>query len=218
MPELQIPVGDDQSVSASRHGRGPTAVVLGHGAGGTRHTPQLVRVAEALAESGRTAILYNFLYKERGRRAPDPPALLERTAAAVAEWAASQRGVERVVLGGRSMGGRIASQAVAAGTRAAGLLFLAYPLHAPGRTGSLRDRHLGRVAAPMLFLQGTRDAFAREDLLEKTVAALGKRARLHWVREADHSFKVTKKSGRRADEVEQELLGEALGWLDGLGL
>jgi len=215
--ELEIPIGD-RSVTASRHGAGATAVVLGHGAGGTRLTPQLSRAAEALADSGRLALLYNFPYADRKRRAPDPPALLERCSRAVAEWAAGQPGVKRVVLGGRSMGGRIASQAVAAGAPAAGLLFFAYPLHAPGRTGSLRDRHLGNIAVPMLFLQGTRDAFARADLLEKTLERLGERATLHWIREADHSFKVTKRSGRDPADVEGELLATALAWLDGLGL
>lgn len=106
----------------------------------------------------------------------------------------------------------------AAGAPAAGLLFLAYPLHAPGRTESLRDRHLGKIAVPMLFLQGTRDAFARADLLEKTLKRLGERATLHWIREADHSFKVTKRSGRDPADVERELLAPARAWLDGLGL
>lgn len=216
MDEIEIPL-EAGAVTASAAGRGRTAVVLGHGAGGTRRTPQLVRAAEAIAKSGRRAVLYNFRYADLGRRSPDPARQLEETAAGVAAWAAGQRGVERVVLGGRSMGGRIASQVVAAGAPAAGLLFFAYPLHPPGRTDKLRDAHLPRIEVPMLFLQGTRDAFARQDLLEATVKRLGKRATLRWIEAGDHSFKVTKKSGRDPAGVEAELLDAALGWLDAIG-
>lgn len=216
MDEIEIPL-EGGGVSASRFGRGRTAVVLGHGAGGNRRTPQLVRFAEAIAGSGRRALLYNFRYTDQRRRRPDPPGALEETAAGVAAWAGAQRGVERVVLGGRSMGGRIASQVVASGTPADGLLLLAYPLHPPGRTDKLRDAHLPKIPAPMLFLQGTRDAFARDDLLEKTVKGLGQTATLHWIEGGDHSFKVTKRSGRDAAEVEAELLGAALEWLEAIG-
>jgi predicted alpha/beta-hydrolase family hydrolase len=177
-----------------------------------------VRAAEAIAASGRRAVLYNFRYVDRGRRSPDPAKQLEETAAGVAAWAADQPGAEHVVLGGRSMGGRIASQVVAAGTRAAGLLFFAYPLHPPGRTDKLRDGHLARVAAPMLFLQGTRDAFARPDLLETTVKGLGPRATLRWIEAGDHSFKVTRRSGRSPAEVEAELFGATLDWLEAIGV
>jgi hypothetical protein len=215
--EIEIPL-ETGAVTASALGRGRTAVVLAHGAGGSRRTPQLVRAAEAIAGSGRRAVLYNFRYTDLGRRSPDPAKVLEATAAGVAAWAAAQRGVERVVLGGRSMGGRIASQVAASGTPAAGLLFFAYPLHPPGRTEKLRDAHLARIQAPMLFLQGTRDAFARQDLLERTVKGLGEKATLHWIEAGDHSFGVTKKSGRDAAEVEAELLGTALDWLESIGV
>jgi predicted alpha/beta-hydrolase family hydrolase len=215
--EIEIPF-EQGVVSASAAGRGSTVVVLGHGAGGTRRTPQLVRAAEAIAGSGRRAVLYNFRYADQGRRAPDPPKLLEATAEAVASWAASQRGVRSVVLGGRSMGGRIASQVVAAGVPAAGLLFFAYPLHPPGRTEKLRDAHLAKISAPMLFLQGTRDSFAREDLLEKTVKGLGKKATLRWIEGGDHSFKVKKNSGRSPEQVEGELLDAAFQWLEAIGV
>jgi predicted alpha/beta-hydrolase family hydrolase len=213
MQELQIPVAGDL-VSASVSGAGETVVILGHGAGGNRRTPFLVRVADALAGSGRRVVLYNFPYTEARRKVPDPPPLLERTTAAVAEHARATLGARRVVHGGKSMGGRIASQAVAAGAPADGLVFLGYPLHAPGRTDLLRDRHLPRIEAPMLFLQGTRDAFARWDLIEAVVGRLGPRSTLHKLEAADHSFGVLKRSGRSGAEVERELLDTLLGWLD----
>jgi uncharacterized protein len=215
--EIRIPSGND-SVSASRHGEGPTAVVLGHGAGGDRRAGLLVALAEFLASSGRQAVLYNFPYSDRGRGAPDPPGVLEATSRAAAEHARTSLGASKVVLGGKSMGGRIASQAVAKGTSADGLVFLGYPLHPPGRTDTLRDRHLGAIQAPMLFVQGTRDAFARWDLIEPLVERLAPRAELHRVEDGDHSFKVLKRTGRGADEVQRDIFEAVRRWLEGHGL
>jgi len=214
---VHIPVAGS-SVSASVHGAGKTIVVLGPGAGGNRRTGLLVRCADALAGSGRAAVLYNFPYTERGRRVPDPPARLEATAAEVAAYAREALGAERVVLGGKSMGGRIASQAVAAGTPADALVFLGYPLHPPGRPEQLRDRHLPGITAPMLFLQGTRDAFARWDLIEEITRRLGDRARLERIEDADHSFAVPKRAGRTAGQVEEDLFQRIVAWLESLGL
>jgi predicted alpha/beta-hydrolase family hydrolase len=211
--EIRIPAGDF-SVTASRHGEGGTAAVLGHGAGGDRRTPMLVDLAQTLAGSGRQAVLYNFPYSDRGRGAPDAPEVLERTARAVAEYVRAELGAGKVVLGGKSMGGRIASQAVAKGAAADGLVFLGYPLHPPGRTETRRDRHLPAVEAPMLFVQGTRDAFARGDLLEALIGRLGPRATLHSVDGGDHSFKVLKKAGRSAADVQKEIFDAVLRWLE----
>ena len=204
--------------SASVHGQGKTVVVLGHGAGGTRRTPMLVSLAEALAGSGRAAVLYNFPYAERERRSPDPPTVLEATTRAAAALALETTGAARIVHGGRSMGGRIASQVVAAGERADGLAFLAYPLHPPGQFERRREAHLPSIQAPMLFLQGSRDAFAREDLLLALLARLGPRAELHRVADADHSFGVLKRSGRTSKDVLAEVRDALLAWLDRHGL
>ena len=206
------------TVSASVHGSGPVAVVLGHGAGGNRTTPFLCRAAEAIARSGRVSVLFNFPYTESRRRVPDAPAVLEETVAVVAAAVRDLPGVARVVLGGKSMGGRIASQAVAQGTPADALAFLGYPLHPPGRPEKLRDRHLPAIAVPMLFLQGTRDTFARWDLIEGVVLSLGQKARLERLEDADHSFAVPKRTGRTAADVEVDLLGRLNSWLDSLGL
>src|SRR4029078_3321069 len=136
----------------------------------------LVRLADTLAEGGRRVVLHNFPYTEARRRVPDKPAVLEATIAAVAAHARGALGASRLVLGGKSMGGRIASQSVAQGLAADGLVFLGYPLHPPGRFDTLRDRHLHGITAPMLCGQGTRDAFARPDLLAAVLGGLGDRA------------------------------------------
>ncbi len=217
MQDLRIPVPAGE-VGGSVFGSGRTVIVLGHGAGGNRRTPQLVRFAESLAASGRRVLLYDFPYTDRGRRAPDPPDVLEATTRAVGDFARASLGAARLVHGGRSMGGRIASQAVAAGAPADGLVFLGYPLHPPGKPGQLRDRHLPRIDVPMLFVQGTRDTFARPDLLDAVLGRLGGKATLHRVEGGDHSLAVLKRSGRTGTEVEAEVERVILGWLDRQGL
>lgn len=217
MTEIRVPVGEG-SVSASWRGEGTTAVVLGHGAGSNRKNPALVALAEALAASGRRALLYNFPYTDAGRGRPDPSPVLEAAARAAAEHARRETGVTRVVLGGRSMGGRIASQVVAGGVAADGLVFLSYPLHPPGKPETLRDRHLPQIAVPMLFVQGTRDAFARPDLLAAVLERLGPKAWIQRVEDGDHSLAVRKSSGRTASDVREEVHRAILGWLDARGL
>ena len=208
------------TVTASLFGDAPrrTAIVLGHGAGGDRRTPFLVRLAEALAASGRGVVLYNFPYTERGGKRPDPPAMLESTTAAVHEAARKAFAAERLVGGGKSMGGRIASQAVAKGAPADGLVFLGYPLHPPGKPEQLRDAHLPAITVPMLFVEGTRDAFARWDLLTAVLERLGDRAALHRIEEGDHSFAVPRRTGLSNAGVEREIQAAILSWLEAGGL
>jgi hypothetical protein len=159
-------------------------------------------------------VLYNFPYSDKGRGAPDRPDVLERTSRAAAEYALTRLGAAKVVVGGKSMGGRIASQAVAQGAPADGLVFLGYPLHPPGKTQVRRDRHLPAIQAPMLFVQGTRDAFARGDLLEALVGRLSSRATLYRIEEGDHSFRVPKRTGRSAQQVQEDVFAEILRWLE----
>src|SRR5262245_56710495 len=138
MEEIRVAVGAG-SVSASVHGEGRATVILGHGAGGDRRARLLQRVAAALAAGGRRVVLPNFPYSEARDRVPDARAVLDASVRAVAEEAGRLWSPERLVLGGKSMGGRIASQAVASGLAADALVFLGYPLHAPGRPDVLRD-------------------------------------------------------------------------------
>jgi uncharacterized protein len=165
-------------------------LVLAHGAGSGMRAPFMAGVAEGVGHLGVATLRFEFPYMQAGRRAPDrPQVLLDSWREAFAE------GVERadgrpVFAGGKSMGGRIASMAAAEGMPAAGLLFLGYPLHPPGRPEKIRDAHLDAVTAPMLFMQGSRDPFARPDLLAGVIARLGPRARYVEVTGGDHSFRV----------------------------
>jgi predicted alpha/beta-hydrolase family hydrolase len=214
---VRIPAGGGE-VPGSVYGSGRTVIVLGPGAGGSRRTPQLVRFAESLAASGRGVLLYDFPYRDKGRRTAAPPDVLEATTRVVGDYARTSLGAARLVHGGKSMGGRIASQVVAGGAPGDALILLGYPLHPPGKPGQLRDRHLPGIAVPMLFVQGTRDAFARPDLLDAVLARLGEKATLHRIEGGDHSFGVPKSSGRTAADVEAEVERVMLAWLDRHGL
>ena len=177
-----------------------SALVLAHGAGHGMDTRLLVDIGEALAARGVAVLRFNFPYMEAGRRRPDLQPRLEACYRAVADAVAEE--FERPYLGGKSMGGRIASHVVANGFSAAGLVFLGYPLHPPGNPERVRDAHLRQIETPMLFLEGTRDPFARPELLHRTVAGLPT-ARLVEIDGGDHSFKVR---GRSAAEVTAELV------------
>ena len=168
------------------------------GAGGDLDTPFLVGFSREMNARGIATLRFNFAYKEQGRRSPDPEDTLRDAWNAAFAWAAEQR-VGKVFAGGKSLGGRIAWMCVGDGMPAAGLVFLGYPLHAPGKPERLRDEHLYRIAVPMLFLQGTKDPFAKIDLLQKVLKRLGKRAEFHAVEGGDHSFRV--RGGSRDDRV-----------------
>lgn len=170
--------------------KGAPVLVVAHGAGAGMDHPFLVGFAEGMNDQGVATMRFNFPYMEAGRRSPGAPAV------AVAAWrAAFDAATERaagapVVAGGKSYGGRMASVAVAKGMPAAGLVFLGYPLHAPGTPDKVRDEHLYEIRVPMLFLHGTGDPFAQDDLLQTVVRKLGKRATLHQIEGGDHSFNV----------------------------
>jgi hypothetical protein len=181
--------------------------LLAHGAGaGMRHA-FLEELAARLATRGVATLRYQFPYVEAGRKRPDPPSLLERTVRAAAAEAARRAPDLPLLAGGKSMGGRMTSQAQAArplpGVR--GLVFVGFPLHPAGEPSTARGEHLARVALPMLFLQGTRDELAHLDLLEPLLGPLGPRAELLVIDGADHSFKVPVRSGRGSGDVLGEL-------------
>ena len=203
-------------ITVSLHGEGKCAVILGPGAGGTRQTPQLLAVAAFLDSKRYTTLLFNFPYQEARRKFPDPALVLEETVARVADYARSDLGATKVILGGRSMGGRMASQAVANGLACDGLAFLAYPLHPPGQETKLRDAHLGAIRAPMMFLQGTRDVFASLDLLKATVERLGPLAQLTLFEAADHSFKTPRGAASTSRQTEAQVMARLAEWLDGV--
>jgi predicted alpha/beta-hydrolase family hydrolase len=187
--------------------------VLAHGAGaGMRHR-FLQSMAGALAEREVATLRYQFPYMEAGARRPDAPGAAEATVRAAVSQAQELEPDLPVIAGGKSFGGRMTSGAAAAslpGIR--GLVFLGFPLHPPGKPGTSRAEHLDRVQIPMLFLQGTRDQFARLDLITEVCARLGSRATLHLVEGADHSFGVPSRSGRTAGSVMEELADALVGW------
>lgn len=165
-----------------------TIALLAHGAGGSIDDPLLAGFAQGLAADGIGTLRFNFPYRERGSKGADPPHVLLETWESVFD-SGKELGTP-VWVGGKSLGGRIASMAVAKGMGAAGLIFIAYPLHPPGKSERIRDAHLYGIKIPMLFMQGTRDGFARLDLLEKVIGRLGKVATHHRIEGADHSFRV----------------------------
>ncbi len=193
--------------------RAGAALMLAHGAGAGQRSPWIVDFARALSSLGLDIVTFNFLYTEQRRRMPDRKPLLESCYRAVIDVVRqdldSARGA--LVIGGKSMGGRIATQIAAAdpGLDVKGLVLLGYPLHPPGRPDQRRDAHLPAVARPMLFVQGSRDAFGTPIELAPVLAALTERATLHTVEGGDHSFTVTRDRTRQAavyDEVQRTIV------------
>jgi predicted alpha/beta-hydrolase family hydrolase len=171
--------------------------------------------ADGLAKRGIATLRYQFPYMEAKRGRPDTPAVA--TAAVRAAVAEARRRLPKLplVAGGRSFGGRMTSQAEAETPMgAAGLAFLAFPLHPPGKPGTSRADHLAGVKVPMLFLQGTKDEFADLDLLRPMVDSLAPGARLHLIEEADHSFHVPARTGRKDSDVREELFDTLAAWID----
>jgi predicted alpha/beta-hydrolase family hydrolase len=176
--------------------------------------PFMAAVANGLFERGIATLRYQFLYMERHSRRPDPPKLAH--AAVRAAVAAAQERMPEIALiaGGKSFGGRMTSQAQASSPLPGvkGLAFLGFPLHPPGKPSDERGAHLSEVGVPMLFLQGTRDELAGLDLLQPLVKRLGRHAILNLFEDADHSFHVPARSGRKDSEVMAELLDVLAKW------
>jgi len=159
--------------------------VCGHGAGGHKDDRGMVALAQALGEAGLEVVRFNFPYRERGAKLPDPMPVLKESFAAEVERV-RQNG-RRLIIGGRSMGGRAASMLAADGFECDGLLLLAYPLHPAGKPEKLRDEHLPRIRVPVLCFNGTRDTLCRRDLMEKALEKLS--WRMHWLEGAAHTFR-----------------------------
>jgi uncharacterized protein len=171
----------------------------------------MTRTASALSLRGFETVTFNFLYSEKKKGAPDKNDKLEACWRQVIETFSEPNC--KLVIGGKSMGGRIASHLVAAGDPADGLLFLGYPLHPAGRPKQLRDAHLPAIAAPMLFVEGTRDPLCDLALLQPVLARLGRRATLVVIEDGDHSFHVRKSSGRDDAAATAEVIAACAQWL-----
>ena len=222
---VTLPSGDAVSAMAYPAAGAPpagTTMILAHGAGAPQTHPFMTAFARLLSARGLDVVTFNFLYMERGRRVPDPKARLEACYRAViaAARARAGDGDRRMVIGGKSMGGRIATQVAAAdgadGGEAGvdGLVLLGYPLHPPGRPDKPRTAHLPSVAAPMIFVQGERDIFGTPDELRPVLATCAN-AELVAVDGADHSLKMRGKDAPRAGEVYETVTRKIVGWLEG---
>lgn len=195
-------------------------LVLGHGAGAGMKHRFMEAAARSLAGQGIATFRYQFPYMQKRASRPDPQPVLLATVRSAVEAARAAASDLPLLLGGKSMAGRMASLASAEGEIAGvkGLVFFGFPLHSPGTRGTERAQHLERVAVPLLFLQGTRDRLADLELLRPVVERLGPRATLFVVEGADHSFEMPKRSGRSALEVIDELARTVASWASLLDL
>lgn len=189
--------------------------VFAHGAGAGMNHSSMASVAQDLATLGISTLRYQFPYMERGSKRPDPPALCHATVRAAVTTARRLAPSLPLFAGGRSFGGRMTSQAQALDPlhEVRGLVFLAFPLHPAGQPSDARGRHLDDVSVPMLFIQGTQDALATRDLLEPLIARLQPRATLKLLEQADHSFHVPARSGRKDADVRSEALAFMTQWI-----
>jgi predicted alpha/beta-hydrolase family hydrolase len=190
-------------------------LALAHGAGAGMTHRSMAAIADGLAERGVASLRYQFPYMEKGGKRVDPPPVAHAAVRAAVAEAHRRAGKLPLFAGGRSFGGRMTSQAQALtpleGVR--GLMFFAFPLHTAGKPSVMRAEHLADVALPMLFLQGTKDILAELELLQPMVASLGSRATLALFDDADHSFHVPARTGRKDAQVLAELLDQAAAWM-----
>jgi predicted alpha/beta-hydrolase family hydrolase len=211
----QIRAGADET-TAIFEGADPGLTPLficAHGAGGSQDDRSVVAVTRAIRARGIATVRFNFFYRAKKSGRPDPMPRLLACYRAVVERVRSELAPRRLIVGGRSMGGRAASMMLAEVDAADGLLLLAYPLHPPGQTAKLRAAHLASIAAPVLCINGTRDPFCERPLMEKVLADLGANWRMRWIEGGDHSFHVLKSSGRTDAAVLDEIGDEAADWV-----
>jgi uncharacterized protein len=214
--------GQDRAVDYQGPRRGADrAVLLAHGAGADRHAKPLVAVADALAGAGVPSLRFDYPYRAAGRRAPDRPAVLDAATREAAAELARRAGLppERLVLGGRSMGGRVASLIVADPDEpvpALGLLLLGYPLHPAGKPERRRDGHFAALTMAVCFLSGTRDALAPRAELTRAARRVAGPVTLHWLESADHGYRPLKSSGRSVDDVLAEVAETSVTWVQSL--
>ena len=218
--KLAVPEAGELSALWLRPVSARWLLVLAHGAGAGMNHPFLGKLAAELASVEIATFRYQFPYMEQRRRLPDSAPVLKSTVRAAVKAAGETAPDLPILAGGKSMGGRMTSQAAADHPpefeKMWGLVFFGFPLHPPGNPGTKRADHLAQVQMPMLFLQGTRDQFADLELLRPICASLGARATLHEIETADHSFHVLKSSGKTDAEVMRELAQSVRSWADAL--
>jgi uncharacterized protein len=216
---LSIPIGDGDAVSGlwQSPDRARACLVLAHGAGvGMNHRSMAV-IADGLERRGLATLRYQFPYMEKGGKRVDPPAVAHAAVRAAVAAAKDLAADMPLFAGGRSFGGRMTSQAQAKAPLEVirGLVFFGFPLHPAGKPSIERAAHLDQISLPMLFVQGSRDALADLTLLQEVLGRLGDRAELQLIAEADHSFHVPAKTGRKDSEVMDEALDATVAWMAG---
>lgn len=216
--EWRVPIGDEGETTAvfdAAPGADSTAAVFvcAHGAGGHKADRGMLGLVPIFYACGLSMVRFNFLYRERGSHRPDPMPLLQACFSAVVAHVRRELDPGRLILGGRSMGGRAASMLAGGGFPCDGLLLLAYPLHPAGQPEKLRDAHLPALQVPVLCLNGTRDSLCRKDLMEKTLKTVETDWTMHWLEGADHGFHVLKSSGRTDADVLREVGETTHSWL-----
>jgi uncharacterized protein len=188
-------------------GKGNAVFAAGHGAGSHMDHRSMLQLSEVLRSRGIDVVRFNFLYREKGSRVPDRMPRLQACFSAVIEHTRPELQGKKLVIGGRSMGGRVASMLAADGFACDGLLLLAYPLHPAGKPERLRDEHLPKIKAPVLCINGTRDALCTRELMDRAIENL--RWQMHWLEGKDHSFALTGQVGGDVGEI-------AARWVAGL--
>jgi uncharacterized protein len=218
---LTVKINDKEEVTAllypaTKKNRAGLTVLLGHGAGANQTSGFMRMFANGLTARGLDVMTFNFVYMEQGRSVPDQKGKLEACFRAVIEAALKHKKLKnnRLIVGGKSMGGRIASQVIAADDVAevAGLVFLGYPLHPPGNPAKLRVEHLEHVGKPMLFVQGTRDALGTPEEIQPYIKNLRPAAKIYAIEGGDHSFKAPKKFGLPQEEIYTAAMDEIERW------
>jgi predicted alpha/beta-hydrolase family hydrolase len=196
----RVPVDGEETTAVlepATTGSSKALFVAAHGAGSHMDHRSMLQLAQVLRARGFDVVRFNFLYREKGSRAPDRMPKLRACITAVVARAREELDSKKLIIGGRSMGGRAASMLAAEGFKCDGLLLLAYPLHPAGRPEKLRDAHLPQIKVPVLCVNGTRDALCRRDLMDRAIANLS--WQMHWLEGKDHSFPVTDEVGEAAE-------------------
>ena len=214
--KFSVAVGDER-VSGLHYGAAAPArgwtLILGHGAGADQSSDFMVAFARALAARGLELVTFNFPYTEAGRGAPDRPPKLEATWRAVIAAVEARLPGRALAIGGKSMGGRIASQVAPDVQSVRALVFIGYPLHPPKQQQKLRTAHLPAIRRPMLFVQGGKDAFGTPEELAPILAELQPRPTIYPVLHGDHSLKVPKKAGVPQADIYTNVQDEIVRWL-----
>jgi len=218
--EIAVTVGTGAATTALVYGAdapADSALILAHGAGTGQHSTFMVDFARALSVLGLHTVTFNFLYTERKRRLPDRGPVLEDCYRAVIDAVRARLDSARraLFIGGKSMGGRIATQVAAADAAlpVAGLVLLGYPLHPPGQPQKLRDAHLPSVRRPMLFIQGSRDAFGTPDELSPVLARVSPAPAVHAIAGGDHSFTLSRKDSAAQAAIYADIQQTIAAWI-----